>query len=101
MTSKVMSTMLPERQVIEFVAFPEFSSRSKPHFHCPIRIPDSHLNYFTKIAESRWKAIVPKGHIFLQPIRQTAKDYADLFNYVTKSPSAKDVIHSSMLMPIT
>ena len=92
---------LPKQQVIEFVAFPECPDGGNPHFHCPIRIPDSHLNYFTKIAETRWKAIVPKGNIFLQPIRQTAKDYADLFDYVTKSPSAKDVIHSSMLIPIT
>lgn len=92
---------LPPEQVIEFVAFPEFSSSGKPHFHTEIRIPASHLNYFTKIAESRWTAIVPQGHIYLQPIGQTAKDYADLFDYVTKSPSARDVIHSSMLAPIT
>ena len=91
---------LPREQLIEFVAFPEFSHAGHAHFHCPTRIPASHLSYFQRIAEDRWKAIVPTGTFFLQPIRQTELDYADLFDYVTKCTSAKEVIHSSMLLPV-
>ena len=90
---------LPSNQLIEFVAFPEFSLAGYPHFHCPIRIPTSHLSYFQRIAANRWKAIVPTSTLYLQPIGQTEQDYADCFDYVTKCSSAKEVIHSSMLLP--
>jgi hypothetical protein len=91
---------LPREQLIEFVAFPEFSLAGYPHYHCPIRIPASHLSYFQRIAADRWKAIVPTSSLYLQPIGQTERDQAALFDYVTKSSSAKEVIHSSMLLPV-
>ena len=90
---------LPRDQLIEFVAFPEFSTAGHPHFHCAARIPASHLSYFERIAADRWKAIVPTSSLYLQPIRQTEQEHADYFDYITKSSSARDVIHSSMLLP--
>lgn len=91
---------LPKQQVIEFIAFPEYTASGHPHFHCATRIPASHLDYFEKVAADRWSAVVPTSSLHLRPIVQTDKDYEDLFRYVTKSSSASDVIHSSMLLPI-
>ena len=92
---------LPRERLIEFVAFPELSLAGYPHFHCAARIPGSHVEYFQRIAGSRWKAFVPTGTLHLQPIQQTEEDYERLFSYVTKSASADNLIHSSMLLPVT
>jgi hypothetical protein len=92
---------VPSDQLFEFIAFPEFSMAGYPHFHCAARIPESHLGYFTKIAAGRWKAFVPTGSLFLQPIKSTDGDRLRQLSYVTKSASARDLIHSSMLLPVT
>lgn len=92
---------VPSDQLFEFVAFPEFSLAGHPHFHCAARVPESHLGYFTKIAADRWKAFVPTGSLFLQPIKPTDGDQLRQLSYVTKSVSARDLIHSSMLLPVT
>jgi hypothetical protein len=89
---------LPPDQVIQYLIFPEHSGAGHVHFHGPIRVPDTHLAYFTKIAEARWKSIIPTGSFHFAPIKQTEADYEDLFTYITKtSTAAPDLIHSSML----
>lgn len=90
----------PHEQLVEFVAFPEFTLAGHPHFHCAARIPSSHLNYFQRIAAIRWKAFVPTSSLYLQAIKQTEDDYNCILSYVTKSSSASEVIHSSMLLPV-
>lgn len=90
----------PKEEVIEFVAFPEYTAAGHPHFHCATRIPESHLDYFKRVAADRWSAVVPTSSLDLRPIKQTDADYEDLSRYVTKSSSARDVIHSSMLLLI-
>lgn len=90
---------LPKESVIEFVMFPEYSLATPIHFHGPIRIPESHLEYFMKIATLRWKTIVPTGSLHFTPIGQTQQDYDKLFDYITKSSTASDLVHSSMLYP--
>ena len=91
---------LPKEQIFEFVAFPELSFAGHPHFHCVARIPGSHLSYFHRIALDRWKAHVPTGSLHLQPIEQGDESCARLFSYVTKSSTSREVIHSSMLLPV-
>jgi hypothetical protein len=39
--------------------------------------------------------------LFLQPIKSTDGDHLRQLSYVTKSASARDLIHSSMLLPVT
>lgn len=93
---------LPREHLVEFVAFPEFTRfAGYPHFHCAARIPESHLSHFEEIAGARWKVRVPTGTLHLEAIQPTEDDRSRLLSYVTKSASAREVIHSSMLLPVT
>ena len=87
---------LPADQTIEFWLLPE-AGNANLHFHGLIRVPPTHLAYFERFALPRWKRVAYKGTIDFQPLRPTAEERDQWFNYITKSTLAVDILHSSML----
>ena len=88
---------LPNEQTIEFLLLPE-AGNANLHFHGLIRVPSSHVAYFERFALPRWKRVAYKGTIDFQPIRPTADERDQWFNYITKSTLASEILHSSMLI---
>ena len=85
---------LPPNQRIEFLLLPEMAKHL--HFHGVIRIPESHVTYFTKIAAAKWKFIVPTSTFFYGDFySDMPRDY--YFRYITYGSLALEFLHSSML----
>lgn len=89
---------LPSNRLIEFLLVPE-GGIANLHYHGLIRIPNSHLAYFQRIALNRWRSVARKGTLCLLPIGPTSEDQTRLFSYITKGALISEVLHSSMLMP--
>lgn len=88
---------LPADQRIEFLLLPE-GGLANLHFHGLIRVPQTHQDYFERIASTRWKRIAHKGTLFFAPIGLTTEDRERWFTYITKGTLAEEVLHSSMLI---
>lgn len=85
---------------IDFVGFPEYSLAGHIHFHLAIRIPSDYIGDFTRFAPGCWKRLVPTGTFDVRPIGTSEADMDSVLSYITKSPSAADVVHSSMFHPL-
>lgn len=86
---------LPRHQRIEFLLLPELAEHI--HFHGVIRIPDSHLAYFTKIAAAKWKCLVPTSTFFWGDF-YSDRPREHYFKYITKgSLAVNEFVHSSLL----
>lgn len=86
---------LPQHQRIEFLMLPELAEHI--HFHGVIRIPDSHLEYFTKIAAAKWKCLVPTSTFFWGDF-YSDRPREHYYKYITaESLAVDDFVHSSML----
>lgn len=88
---------LPADQRIEFLLLPE-AELANLHWHGVIRVPQTHLEYFERIAPARWKKIAPKGTFYFAPIGPTTEDRERWFTYITKGNLAVELLHSSMLI---
>jgi hypothetical protein len=88
----------PERR-IDFVAYPEYTLADNIHYHAVARIPADYVGGFTRIGSERWKRLVPTSTFDVRPTTHDADSKSgleDVLSYVTKSESAKDVLHSAM-----
>jgi hypothetical protein len=85
---------LPTHERVEFLLLPEMANHL--HFHGVVRIPASHLTYFTKIATANWKRHVPTGTLFFGDF-YVDKPRETYFTYITKGSLAAEILHSSML----
>ncbi len=83
-------------QRFDFLLLPE-SAYGYLHFHGLIHIPPSHLEYFHRLASTRWIAVAPRGEMLCAPIGPTTEDRERWFTYITKGSLASEVLHSSML----
>lgn len=87
---------LPADQRIEFLLLPE-AGLANLHFHGLIRVPETHQQYFERIALHRWKRVALKGTLHFAPI-DTINGPEGWFTYITKGTFAKEVLLSSMLI---
>ena len=82
---------LPADQRIEFFLLPE-GGRADLHFHGLIRLPETHVAYFERIALARWRHVAFKGTLKFGPIH----NHEGWFGYITKGDYAVELLHSSM-----
>jgi hypothetical protein len=87
---------LPADQRINFLLLPE-AGHANLHFHGLIRLPETHQQYFERIALHRWKRVALKGTLHFAPI-DPIKGSEGWFTYITKGDLAKEVLSSSMLI---
>jgi hypothetical protein len=80
-----------------FVLFPEYSRAGHIHYHGPMLLAERHSNYFSRIAADRWKRITPTGSFHCQPTNHVRDGFSEMYRYMTKSSSANQLLHSSML----
>ena len=88
---------LPADQRINFLLLPE-AGHANLHFHGLIRLPETHQQYFERIAQHRWKRVALKGTLHFAPIEPTTEDRERWFTYITKGTLAIEVLLSSMLI---
>ena len=86
-------------QRIDFVAYPEYSLAGNIHYHAVTRIPSEYVAGFARVGSDRWKRLVPTSTFDVRPIVREADqldELEDVLSYVTKSESAREVVHSGM-----
>ena len=88
-----------ESELLQFVGCPERSLAGHPHFHLVCRVPAEYAAKFVRIAEDRWKAIVPSGTSHIVEIDQQPGSPDRLMFYATKDlnpNSSVPFVHSSL-----
>lgn len=91
---------LPEPDSIQFVGCPELSLAGHPHFHLVCHVPVSAAPNFERIADARWKAIVPSGTCHVELIDSQPGSSRRLMAYATKRldrNSSLPFVHSHLL----
>ncbi|MBK6927621.1 MAG: hypothetical protein IPH15_08745 [Comamonadaceae bacterium] len=83
---------LPADQRIEFLLLPE-RGLANLHYHGLIRLPETHVAFFERIALTRWRHVAFKGTLHFAPL----SDPEGWFTYITKGAHAVEFLDSSMV----
>lgn len=90
---------LPDAELVQFVGCPERTLSGQPHFHLACRVPPAVSAKFVRLAEERWKAIVPSGSSHIVDMDSRPENVQRVMSYATKylhPNSAEPFVHSQL-----
>lgn len=70
-----------------YIAFPEYNTKQRPHYHLIVYLDKDYHDYFNKLYSKFWKKQVPHGSVDLKPITEAQ----GLISYVTKDMYKKEL----------